>query len=50
MLVQNHLINILGGAHKYIDEQFFGANHLDQNPTCKGIYQTAHFDPEGTRI
>ena len=41
-------VNCTGGAAGYLDRKILGITHLDQNPTCKDMYQTkvAH-DPEG---
>lgn len=36
-----------GGAAGYIDLQIFGINHIYQNPTCKSVYLTGPYDPEG---
>ncbi|XP_033100075.1 heparan-alpha-glucosaminide N-acetyltransferase-like [Anneissia japonica] len=41
------LTNCTGGAARYIDEWLFGVNHIYQHPTCKVIYHTGAFDPEG---
>ncbi|CAG2189813.1 HGSNAT [Mytilus edulis] len=40
--------NCTGGASGYIDRQFFGLDHIYQNPTSKEIYKnTIAYDPEG---
>jgi len=36
-----------GGAAGYIDKQVLGLNHIYQYPTCRDIYQTGAYDPEG---
>lgn len=36
-----------GGAAGYIDKQVLGISHIFQWPTCKDIYLTGPFDPEG---
>lgn len=39
--------NCTGGAAGYIDKMVFGETHMYQNPTCKELYQTGGYDPEG---
>ena len=39
--------NCTGGAAGYIDQLVFGLNHVYQHPTCKDVYQTGAYDPEG---
>ncbi|KAI6656562.1 Heparan-alpha-glucosaminide N-acetyltransferase-like [Oopsacas minuta] len=36
-----------GGAAYYIDKTFFGRDHIYATPTCKEVYKTGPFDPEG---
>jgi len=36
-----------GGAAGYLDTLIFGNHHIFQRPTCKEIYQTGAYDPEG---
>jgi len=40
--------NCTGGAAGYIDQQLLGKSHIYQSPTCKMVYQTGAYDPEGT--
>jgi len=39
--------NCTGGMALYWDVSFFGINHIYKSPTCKSIYHTGAFDPEG---
>lgn len=39
--------NCTGGAAGYIDELIFGVDHIYQTPTCKTMYLTGPYDPEG---
>jgi len=39
--------NCTGGAAGYIDLKIFGLDHIYQDPTCKSVYKTGAFDPEG---
>eukprot|EP00026_Physarum_polycephalum_P005092 Phypoly_transcript_05120.p1 GENE.Phypoly_transcript_05120~~Phypoly_transcript_05120.p1 ORF type:complete len:614 (-),score=69.72 Phypoly_transcript_05120:12-1853(-) len=39
--------NCTGGAAGYIDKVVFGENHIYGNPTCKDMYDTGAYDPEG---
>jgi len=39
--------NCTGGANGYIDEVILGKSHLYGWPTCKTMYNTGAFDPEG---
>ncbi|OQV24758.1 Heparan-alpha-glucosaminide N-acetyltransferase [Hypsibius exemplaris] len=39
--------NCTGGAAGYLDRVWLGNGHIYQTPTCKAIYQTQAFDPEG---
>src|SRR5450631_3631030 len=39
--------NCTGGAAGYIDQMWLGNGHIYQWPTCRKIYQTGGFDPEG---
>ncbi|XP_077999350.1 heparan-alpha-glucosaminide N-acetyltransferase-like [Glandiceps talaboti] len=41
------LENCTGGATGYIDKIIFGESHIYPHPTCKDIYQTGPYDPEG---
>jgi heparan-alpha-glucosaminide N-acetyltransferase len=36
-----------GGAAGYIDKLVFGVNHIYQWPTCRELYLTGPYDPEG---
>lgn len=36
-----------GGAALYLDKQIFGPKHIFADPSCKNVYQTGIFDPEG---
>lgn len=36
-----------GGAHLAIDRAVFGTQHIYQDPTCKAMYRTGAYDPEG---
>lgn len=36
-----------GGAHLAIDRAVFGVQHIYQDPTCKAMYRTGAYDPEG---
>jgi heparan-alpha-glucosaminide N-acetyltransferase len=41
-------VNCTGGAAGYLDRKILGITHLDQNPTCKEMYETkVPHDPEG---
>jgi len=40
--------NCTGGAAGYIDLKIFGNAHMYQSPTCKDLYKTGGYDPEGT--
>lgn len=39
--------NCTGGAHLYIDQLVVGEAHIFQHPTCRQLYHTGPFDPEG---
>eukprot|EP01116_Phalansterium_solitarium_P005045 TRINITY_DN1632_c0_g2_i2.p1 TRINITY_DN1632_c0_g2~~TRINITY_DN1632_c0_g2_i2.p1 ORF type:complete len:591 (-),score=-20.79 TRINITY_DN1632_c0_g2_i2:219-1991(-) len=39
--------NCTGGAAGYIDKMVLGPNHSYQSPTCKALYLTEGYDPEG---
>lgn len=39
--------NCTGGAALYIDRVIFGEKHIFSNPTCKLMYHTGSYDPEG---
>ncbi|XP_062520887.1 heparan-alpha-glucosaminide N-acetyltransferase-like [Corticium candelabrum] len=39
--------NCTGGAAGYIDELVFSHDHIYQTPTCKKMYETGPYDPEG---
>jgi len=39
--------NCTGGAHGYIDHLVFGKNHIYGGPTCRELYRTKEYDPEG---
>lgn len=41
------LSDCTGGINKLIDDSVFGINHIYDSPTCKPIYQTGPYDPEG---
>jgi heparan-alpha-glucosaminide N-acetyltransferase len=44
---QSRYWNCTGGAALYIDKMVFGENHIFDNPTCKTMYNTGSYDPEG---
>ncbi|XP_070543921.1 heparan-alpha-glucosaminide N-acetyltransferase-like isoform X2 [Ptychodera flava] len=46
-LNRTSLLNCTGGSAGYIDKYIFGENHIYQHPTCKDLYQTGPYDPEG---
>ena len=39
--------NCTGGAAGFIDQSVLGNTHVYQWPTCRQIYQTGAYDPEG---
>jgi len=36
-----------GGAHLYLDRLILTYGHIFQTPTCRALYQTGPFEPEG---
>lgn len=36
-----------GGVALYLDKKIFGSDHIFTGPTCREVYQTGIFDPEG---
>jgi len=40
--------NCTGGAAGYVDYKIFGPHHIYDSPTCRDLYLTGSYDPEGT--
>lgn len=40
--------NCTGGAAGYVDFKIFGPRHIYDSPTCRDLYMTGSYDPEGT--
>lgn len=45
---EGHYKNCTGGAAGYIDRLIFTTKHVYKTPTCKDLYLTGPYDPEGT--
>ncbi len=41
-------VNCTGGAAGYVDRLIYTEKHIYQWPTCREIYHTGPYDPEGT--
>lgn len=39
--------NCTGGAAGYLDLKIFGPHHIWGGPTCRALYHTGPYDPEG---
>lgn len=47
MVDGGRLAHCTGGAHGYLDRLLFSAQHILQDPPCRGVYGTGAYDPEG---
>ena len=44
---QGNYPDCTGGFARWIDLKVFGDNHIYQNPSCQGVFDTGSYDPEG---